>query len=124
MLVYLNDGTLKVFYNCRYKGEDIPDELRKLYDYVENGNAGDELTKRIDEAVAKGRTNAVWRTQYMKEWVLLMDARDEGREEESTERITDMLTRGKTVDEIVEFCGYSRDLVKKVHDSIMTAVNS
>ena len=119
----LNDGTLKVFYNCRYKGEDIPDELRKLYDYVENGNAGDELTKRIDEAVAKGRTNAVWRTQYMKERVLLMDAREEGREEglrlADRTRIEDMLRRGKTVDEIVDFCGYAQDLVESIEKEML-----
>ena len=115
---------MKVFYNCRYKGEYIPDGLRKLYDYVENGNAGDELTKRIDEAVAKGRTNAVWRTQYMKERVLLMDAREEGREEglrlADRTRIEDMLRRGKTVDEIVDFCGYSHDLVESVEREILT----
>ena len=123
---------MKVFYNCRYKGEDIPDELRKLYDYVENGNAEDELTQKIDAAVVKGRKNAIWRTQYMKERVLLMDAREEGKEEglqaggdiRDNQRISDMLRRGKTVDDIVDFCGYSRDLVQKVHDSIMTAVNS
>ncbi|MBR5407947.1 MAG: hypothetical protein IK111_09980 [Lachnospiraceae bacterium] len=114
---------MKVFYNCRYKGEDIPDELRKLYDYVENGNAGDELTKRIDEAVAKGRTNAVWRTQYMKERVLLMDAREEGREEglrlADRTRIEDMLRRGKTVDEIVDFCGYAQDLVESIEKEML-----
>ncbi|MCR5357151.1 MAG: Rpn family recombination-promoting nuclease/putative transposase [Lachnospiraceae bacterium] len=137
--VTLNDGSLKVFYNCCYKGEDIPDGLRKLYDYVENGYAGDDLTKRIDAAVVKGRTNAIWRTQYMKEWVLLQDARDEGVEEgmekgreegrkegiklANTERIEDMLRRGKTVDEIVDFCGYPPEVVQKVYDELSLPVN-
>ena len=77
----LGDGTVKIFYNCCYKGVDIPDDLRKLYDYVENGKAESELTKKIDEAVVKGRKNEMWRSQYMKERVLLQDAKEEGKEE-------------------------------------------
>ncbi len=76
----LGDGTVKIFYNCCYKGVDIPDDLRKLYDYVENGKAESELTKKIDEAVVKGRKNEMWRSQYMKERVLLQDAKEEGKE--------------------------------------------
>ncbi len=79
--IELNDGTQKIYYNCKYQGDDIPEELRKFYDYVENGKTGNELTKRIENAVAKARKNEVWRTQYMKEWVVLQDAKDEGREE-------------------------------------------
>ena len=127
----LNDGTIKIFYNCSYKGEDIPDALRKLYDYVEDGKAEDDLTKRIEAAVVKGRKNAIWRTQYMKERVLLMDAREEGREEglqtggdiRDSQRITDMLRRGKTVEEIVDFCGYSRELVESVEREMLAVAD-
>ena len=45
-------------YQSQDDGEDIPDNLREFYDYVENGNAGNELTKRIDEAVVKSRKNS------------------------------------------------------------------
>ena len=119
----LGDGTVKIFYNCCYKGEDIPEDLRKLYNYVETGNAEDELTKKIDAAVIKGRNNHVWRSQYMKERVMLMDAREEGktegRNEEAEERISDMLRRGKTADEIVDFCGYTLEQVQKVENEML-----
>lgn len=123
----LGDGTVKIFYNCCYKGEDIPEDLRKLYNYVETGNAEDELTKKIDAAVIKGRKNHVWRSQYMKERVMLMDAREEGREEgktegrneEAEERISDMLRRGKTAEEIVDFCGYTLEQVQKVENEML-----
>ena len=52
-----------------------------FYDNVENGKAESELTKKIDEAVVKGRKNEMWRSQYMKERVLLQDAKEEGKEE-------------------------------------------
>lgn len=45
------------------------------------GKAESELTQKIEEAVTKGQRNEVWRTQYMKEWVIIQDAREEGREE-------------------------------------------
>ncbi len=77
----LNDGTTKVFYNCTYKGSDIPEELAQLYDYIETGNTTNSLTKRINTAIEKGRRNEIWRTEYMHFERMLMDARDEGREE-------------------------------------------
>ncbi len=30
----LDDGTEKVFYNCKYEGEDIPDGIRNLYEWL------------------------------------------------------------------------------------------
>ena len=77
----LKDGTTKIFFNCCYQGKDISEELRRLYDYIENGRITGDLTKEIHEAVLKGRRNEIWRTQYMREWAVIWDARDEGREE-------------------------------------------
>ena len=57
----LNDGTTKIFYNCRYEGDDISAEIKDLYDYIRSGHANNPLTKRIDEAVVKGRKNEMWR---------------------------------------------------------------
>ncbi len=42
---------------------------------MENGKAGSELTKRIDEAVVRSRKNSIWRSQYMKEKIVLQDVR-------------------------------------------------
>ena len=118
----LNDGTRKIFFNCCYKGEEITEDIRKLYDYVESGNVGNRLTERLESAVDQGRKNAVWRSQYMKERVIIQDAMDEGIElgfgqgieQGKTQMIEGMLRRGKTVDEIVDFCDYPRELVEKV----------
>ena len=114
----LNDGTQKVFYNCTYKGDDISDDLRRFYDYVATGEPKSELTERIETAVKKARRNEDWRTQYMKEWVVLMDAKDEGREEERRCLVESMLKKGKTVEEIVDFCGYPYELVKSIEDEL------
>ena len=67
----------------------------------------------------------------MKERIVLQDAREEGFEEgieqgleQGIEQgIRNMLSRGKTVEEIVDFCGYPVELVKRMKDSMLAASN-
>ena len=47
------------------------------------------------------------------------EGREEGRALEIKEKITDMLRRGKTVEEIVDFCGYPYDQVKEIEESLL-----
>lgn len=122
--LYLDDGTVKVFYNCTYKGEDIPDDIRNLYDYIGTGFIGDELTERLNTAVTKARRNEVWRAEYMKEWVIIQDAKEEGYEEAQNDAIKRMLRSGKTAEAISDFCGYPLDQVKEVEKELMVAVQS
>lgn len=55
--------------------------MRTLYDYIRTGQVGDDLTRRIDEAVIRVRKNEEWRSEYMKELLHDDDVREEGREE-------------------------------------------
>lgn len=48
------------------------------------------------------------------------EGRKEGREEGRKSLIEDMLRRGKTVEEIVDFCGCSVELVKEVEERMLT----
>ena len=77
----MHDGALRIFYNCCYGGENIPEELKQFYDYVETGKSSNELTRKLDGAVERARKVEEWRSAYMLECIRLMDARDEGREE-------------------------------------------
>ena len=125
--ICLNDGTEKVFYNCKYEGEDIPDGIRHLYEFIGTGNASDELTEKLNSAVAKAYKNEIWRTQYMKEWVVIQDARDEGyedgRKEADYETISRMLRSGKTAKEIADFCGYPIEQVKTVEKEMLVSAD-
>lgn len=76
----LKDGTEKIFYNCISASEKVPEHLKTLYDYIRTGKVGDDLTRRIDEAVIKARKNEMWRSEYMKELLHDDDVREEGRE--------------------------------------------
>ena len=46
-------------------------------------------------------------------------SRAQGRALEIKEKITYMLRRGKTVEEIVDFCGYPYDQVKEIEESLL-----
>ena len=54
------------------------------------------------------------------------EGREEGRKEgialgmvkRDEEKITEMLRRGKTVEEIVEFCNYPNEQVRRIADSV------
>jgi predicted transposase/invertase (TIGR01784 family) len=149
--ICLDDGTEKVFYNCKYEGEDIPDGIRNLYEFIGTGHTCDELTEKLDSAVTKARSNEIWRTQYMKEWVVIQDARDEGyedgleiglatgreegikegrkegikegHEEADHETISRMLRSGKTAKEIADFCGYPIEQVKTVEKEMLVSAD-
>ena len=86
--IILQDGTIRIFYNCTYSGEDIPQDLKELFGYVETGETSGSLSRRINEAVHEARRKEEWRSAYMKEIAIIMDAKEEGREEEriNTER--------------------------------------
>ena len=73
----LGDGTTKILFNCTYKGKDIPENLRNLYNYIESGIITDDLTHRIDTAVQTGRYREQWRSEYMKERAMIMDILEE-----------------------------------------------
>ncbi len=68
------------------RGADIPQELAELYRYVRTGEAEGKLTRRIEAAVEKGRKNEIWRTAYMKERIIIMDAIEEEYEERMKEK--------------------------------------
>ena len=46
----------------------------------------------------------------------------EARDHRDREKITDMLRRGKTVEEIVDFCSYPYDQVKEIEESLLATV--
>ncbi len=57
----------------------------------------------------------------MKDWAEeeRAEGRTEGRTERDKEKIAEMLTRGKTVEAIADFCGYPIDLVREVEQSLL-----
>ena len=64
---------LDVYARSESEGDDLPEGLRHLYDYVRTGRTADELTRELEAAVTEGRRREEWRSEYMKERALMMD---------------------------------------------------
>lgn len=96
----LGDGTVKIFYNCTCEGENLPETMRALYEYIMMGTESTGLTKRIETAVDRARCNEKWRSEYMKELLhdddVRTDAREEGRVEGREEGLAEGMARGIT----------------------------
>ena len=77
----LRDGTKKYFFNCTYEGEDIPEELVHFYKFVRTGMAEDMLTNDLKKAVEENNMNYIYRSEYLRQRLLLEDAKEEGIEQ-------------------------------------------
>lgn len=113
--IVLADGTQKIFFNCTCRTKDMPENLRKLYDYIMNENATDTLTMRIKGAVERGRRNEEWRSEYMKE--LLHD------EDIRTDALAEGIELGRTAGiEIGRIEGIRGFVLDKLEDGVAEEV--
>ena len=69
-----------MFFNTKAERSSIPENIRNLFDYIEDGIIRDELTQDLDKEVEKLRKDEGWWAAYMKTVTWEMDARFEGIE--------------------------------------------
>jgi predicted transposase YdaD len=53
----------------------------------------------------------------------IIKGRAEGMEEERNRSVKNMLAKGRSAEEIVDFCGYSIEFVRQVEKDMQAAVN-
>lgn len=63
--VELGDGTEKLFICTEGTKEDISPRLQQFLEYLTEGTASDDLTKRLQDAVEKARRDPRWRKEFM-----------------------------------------------------------
>ena len=114
------------------------EDMKKFIDYLA-GNASDsDLAKRIDKKVREAIEQKFWRKEYMMLKEMMQDefekgveqgkeigieqgkeiGIEQGKELEKEQSISMMLSRGKTPEEIVDFCGYPLEMVLKVQEEL------
>ncbi len=100
---------MKVFLNTKGTMDDIPRPLKLFLDYIETGEAGDEYTKELHQAVVEVRTDDRWREPIMT-WEMLKNdvanaARkgglEQGRTEGRAEGRAEGLAEGQAKGEII-----------------------
>lgn len=83
-------------------------DMSRIIKYT--GALPDNIEKEVEDMYGVG--DLIWDKAWDKAW-------DEALHEERTEKISDMLKRGKTPEEIEEFCGYSMEQIREVQESMM-----
>ena len=119
----MGDGTTNIVLNAIGTADDVQGSLKEFLNYVAGKPSDDAYVKKLDEAVRKARKNKEWRREYMTLEMRDLEnremGREEGRESEQKRQIEKMLKKGKTIDEIVDFCDYPIELVKEIQESLL-----
>ena len=117
--------------NCRVLSEYswLVEEIRKNCEKMDGETAVDKAIKEMPEDFEikeflvehQSEVKNMCLTEYDEAETMQM-FKEEGREERDTQKIEEMLRRGKTVEEIVDFCGYPYDQVKEVEEGLLAII--
>jgi predicted transposase/invertase (TIGR01784 family) len=123
----MDDGSTKIVLNANSTADDVHGPLREFLDYVAGKPANDEYTKKVDAAVYKARQNKEWRREYMTLFMRDLENREmgieegieQGKSQRDKEKIEVMLKKGRSPEEIADFCDYPLELVQAVQESLL-----
>ena len=115
----LEDKATKIVLNAVGTMDDVNGRLLAFLDYVAGKSSDDEYVQKLDEAVKKARANKEWRLEYMTQRMRDLENQEIGADKKEKEIIENMLKRGKSTEEIAEFCGFPISLVKEVEQSML-----
>ena len=90
-----DEGVTVIFYNVK-STEAMPEDMRALFNYIRTGEATDEFTRQIEEKIV-GLDKNIEETG-MKELIVMMDAKREGREEGRLEGEKAGLEKGRALE--------------------------
>jgi len=76
--IELNDKSLKVIYNLKSDFSSLSENEKELLNFMSNGNAKSDFTKKIDNTIQRLKKQESWRRQYMTWEMTMMHERREG----------------------------------------------
>jgi len=122
----LGDGTIKVFVNASGNTEEMSEELKDFFSYLNGGKVKkDSVAAWIEEEVKRACAHLKWRSEYMTLQMhydeIAEEARTEGmakgRAEGRASIIMQMLANGMSEDMLARYCDVSDDEIKKLKKS-------
>lgn len=120
--VFLGDETIKIFINTKGSVGDISEEYKELLRFIDSSQDryyNNKLANDLLSDLKKARSNEEWRHDYMT-WVDYgNECRAEGRAEGRADNVEAMLRKGRTPEEIADFCGYELSYVKEVQKKLL-----
>lgn len=79
--LYLQDGCIRIFFNTKSTDEDMPEEVKQLFEYINSGITSGEFTNIIAGMVRDIRNSERWRREYMHYFCEKQDIWDEAHEQ-------------------------------------------
>lgn len=119
----LGDETTKIILNTKGTADDVTVEVKKLLDYIDGKEPGDEFTKELDEAVKTARKNEKWRVGYMTLQMHYQEKYEQGYDEGvgqgNRQSALRMIKAGKlSLDEIAMYSGLSLEQVIELKEGL------
>lgn len=125
------NGTVKIVLNTGGTLDDVTPELKKLLDFIDGSEPGDDFTRELDGAVEAARKNKKWRLDYMTLQMHYQEKYEEGMEkgmeqgiergmergieQEKRQAALRMLKAGRfSSEEIAEFSGLTAEQVEEL----------
>ena len=76
--IELGSGATKVFINAKSAEPDMSPEMKAFLDYLCGRGAASDLTKKIEDDVARIKANKPWEVEYMHWDEMIEESREEG----------------------------------------------
>ena len=122
----LDDGAIKVFINASGIRENADPDLIAFLDLMLGRRSDNDFAKQVQKAIDIVKLDRDGRHRYMTVEMWIQEeaqiaaekAAEKAAKETREEGIKEMLRRGKTPEEIADFCGYPMELILKVEKGI------
>ena len=115
----LADGTTKIVLNASSIADDIDPKLRAFLDYVVGKPSEDEYIEKLEAAVKKAKANKLWRKEYMTLEMRDLENQEIGGQEERKKIIVQMLNKGRSAEQIADFCGIPITEIQAIQDEML-----
>ena len=99
--------------------DDIDPKLRAFLDYVVGKPSEDEYIGKLEEAVKKAKANKLWRKEYMTLEMRDLENQEIGGQEERKKIIVQMLNKGRSAEQIADFCGIPITEIQAIQDEML-----
>lgn len=122
----LGDEAYKIFVNANGNTDGTSDCLKHLLEFLRNNKTSDKFTQKLEEKVEEAQKNKDWRELYMsysiKYFDYVGDGIEIGRQERDQEILARQLQKGKSIEEISDILGYSKEEILELIEKLRQPV--
>ena len=90
----LGDDITKIILNTKGTMDDVTPEMKKLLDFIDGKEPGDDFTRELDKVIQSVRKNEKWRLDYMTLQMHYQEKYEQGIEKEKMESAMRMIEDG------------------------------